>query len=269
MEKRDKDKEFEQKLKMSFWKKRKLLGMIKKAKLDSESSLSTTKHHIVDNEKSKENQKCIIDHETNPQKKKNSEILYQKNCQFEVILNMIGFVDIALIDLFSIMINLITASGDWDKKFYARIACMNLYELTNDILELFGNDKDGNGIKRGVRPIVNDINDATLTQIINEIRQNFANFHNKINKNGKNYANVRNLSVAHRDHDFRTQYESINNLSWGEVIEDFMEFNTLLYYLRLFNNYLTSLFSVKYNQDIQPVLDSIRERMKETEGDKI
>jgi hypothetical protein len=167
------------------------------------------------------------------------------------------------------MINLITASGDWDKKFYARIACMNLYELTNDILELFGNDKDGNGIKRGVRPIVNDINDATLTQIINEIRQNFANFQNKINKNGKNYANVRNLSVAHRDHDFRTQYESINNLSWGEVIEDFMEFNTLLYYLRLFNNYLTSLFSVKYNQDIQPVLDSIRERMKETEGDKI
>lgn len=260
MEKKEKDKEVEQKLKMNLWKKWRLLRMIKHAKSESESSLAITNYHILDNEKSKNNQKAIMDHETDPQKKTNSKILYQKNYEYEVVLNMIGFVDVVSIDLFIIMRNMITVRDEWERRFFARIACMNLYELTNDILDLLGDDRDKEGNKRGIHPIVQDIDDLNLTQIQNEVRRNFANFKKKIDKDGKNHASVRNISVAHKDHAFRNQYESINKLSWGEVIEDFTEFNTLLYQLRLFNKYLMSQYSIKYNQDIQPVLDYVKKR---------
>lgn len=265
MEKKEKDKEVEHKIKISLWKKIKLLRMIKHAKSESESSLAITNYHIMDNEKTKMGQKSIMEHETDPQKKHNSEILYKKSCEFAVVLNMVGFVDVVSIDLFIIMRNLITATDDWDRRFYARIACMNLYELTNDILDLLGEDRDEEGNKRGVRPLVQEIDDENLTQVLNEVRKHFANFQNKINKNGKNYASVRNISVAHRDHDFRNQYKSINELSWGEVIEDFTMFNNLLYQLRLFNKYLTSQYSIKYNQDIQPVLDYVKGHLNRLE----
>lgn len=254
----EKDKEIEKLLKRRFWKKWELLKLIKQAKEEAESSLALDVYLLKENKKSKEFQKTLMDNVQNPEKKRNSEILYAKNCEFEIILNMIGFVDIAALDLFTIMRNLVKAKNDWDRRFFAREACMNLYELTNDILEMLGDDKDKNQVKRGVNPIVIAINDANLSLSQNEVRAQFNEFKGKIGAKGRNYSEVRNISVAHKDHDFQTQYDSINKVSWGEVVEDFREFMNMFYYLRLFNKSLISHYSMKYHQDVQPVLDFVK-----------
>ena len=254
----EKDKEIEKLLKRRFWKKWELLKMIKQAKEEAESSLALDVHLLKENKTSKEFQKTLIDNERSPEKKRNSEILYAKNCEFEIILNMLGFVDIAALDLFTIMRNLLKAKSDWDRRFFAREACMILYELTNDILEMLGDDKDKNQVKRGVNPIVVAINDANLSQLQNEVRAQFNEFKGKIGAKGRNYSEVRNISVAHKDHDFQAQYDSINEVSWGEVVEDFRAFMNMFYYLRLFNKSMTSHYSMKYHQDVQPVLDFVK-----------
>lgn len=250
----EKDKEIEKLLKRRFWKKWELLKLIKQAKEEAESSLALDVYLLKENKTSKEFQKTLKDNEQYPEKKRNSEILFAKNCEFEIILNMIGFVDIAALDLFTIMRNLLKARSEWDRRFYAREACMNLYELTNDILEMLGDDEDENHVKRGVKPIVIAVNDADLSLLQNEVRSLFNAFKKKIGVKGKNYGKVRVISVAHKDHDFQTQYDSIKKVSWGEVVEDFREFMNMFYCLRLFNKSLTSHYSMKYHQDVQSVL---------------
>ena len=53
------------------------------------------------------------------------------------------------------------------------------------------------------------------------------------------------------------QFNSSNYISWGQIVEDFVQFNHILSVLRCFVKFFSEKYLEKYNQDVAPVLESI------------
>lgn len=187
-------------------------------------------------------------------------LMFLKNmCEINNISNLVGFVTFAGMDLYTMYIHLIKAEDDREKKFFSRLVCMNMYELTGDILQLLGNDKDKEtGRLIGIRQTVQDIDDEALTKELNVLSSKWNLFWNETIKRGT-YQDVRNITVAHKDHIFSKQYESLKAISWGQVMKDFEEFRIIY---NETNNFI-GCFMLKNQKKFRHDMDNLIEKMKE------
>lgn len=86
----------------------------------------------------------------------------------------------------------------WNKKYLSRQLAVLMYESTDDILELLGND---------YRKMINKLRiSQELIQMLNEITKEFNEFKNK-----EILQNIRNYCGAQRDKDGYMQLAMINN----------------------------------------------------------
>ncbi len=249
------DRDLEKQLKWNIWKKYKLLRIIKENSKMTETSLLSDLSQLKSTIKEKENQEKYLEESSDPVQRNNHRILHEKYCETEKLFNMIGFLNLVSLDIFTMMHYLIIAHSETDRKYFARNACMLMYEMVDDVLTLLGCIKNEKDDVYKIGSLVKDINDEKLSDALHTVRQAWNNF--KRDVFAKKYNVVRNKSVAHKEHDFIKQYDAANSISWGQVVEDFIVFNHIFSVLRFFIKFLTEKYFEKFNQDVAPILESI------------
>ncbi|PHI18048.1 hypothetical protein CEQ90_19935 [Lewinellaceae bacterium SD302] len=133
------------------------------------------------------------------------------------IWNLAGFIMIVSMDLKTTMYSLLASDNEWMKRFYLRQSCLITYESIDDIFQLLG--------KNFKNMIADKFSETSLDQEFNSVRKRLNEFkkiyQNKIKK-------VRNVSIAHKDHNIENQIEQIINLSFNENLVMLIEFDNIL-----------------------------------------
>ena len=123
------------------------------------------------------------------------------------IWNIAAFINIISFDFKIVGQDLMFAENEWQKRYYARQACLIIYESINDFFDLLGKDFR----KLITANICNEIIENELKSIKKELNSFKANNFEKLKE-------IRNVVIAHRDNDSLKQINSIQNISWSETI---------------------------------------------------
>lgn len=258
----DIDKEMEHRLKWRWFSKWQMLRQIKKVIAIADDSLETDMYFLNDAIDEKNRQLEYIKTAESDEKRAQHEMIYDKQCEMERIFNLIGFIDLNSIDISVLSQKMITEKNKWSRNLYARYAYLMMYELTEDVIQLLGKDKNKEtGQLYGIRPLVEGIGDEQLTEELNKVSGLWNGFWKRIGVNGRNFSQIRNTSTAHRDHDFRKQYEIVNQVSWGAALNDVTEFSMMYTILRSFIKFFLQKYSAKYNEDVRPLMGSVMSRV--------
>ena len=164
-------------------------------------------------------------------------VFYLTSCEMTNIGNLVGFVSFAEMDLSTIHAHLLKANNDIDRLFFIRLLCMNMYELSDDFLDILGNDRNEN-IVLGITPVVEAIGDDSLTMECNSLRSKWSKFRKKISEGSNNYITIRSSTVAHKDHNFLKQYESLRSINENQIMEDFATFQEIFNDTNIFLTHL-------------------------------
>ena len=164
-------------------------------------------------------------------------IFYLNSCEMTNLGNFVGFVSFAEMDLATIHAYLLNANSDVDRKFFIRLLCMNMYEFSDDFLNLLGNDRNKD-IVLDITPVVEAIGDDSLTKECNSLRSKWAKFRKKISEEPNSYITIRSSTVAHKDHNFLKQYESLKSINEIQIMEDFDTFNKIFNDTNIFLTHL-------------------------------
>lgn len=134
-----------------------------------------------------------------------------------LVWNIACFVNIASYDLKIIVKSMIFAKREWEKRLFARQACLLVYETMNDLFDLFG--KDFRKIISGLTDKQNFENELKIiTKQLNEYKSSYF----------EQLKNIRNVSIAHRDKDTIEQLKTIKAISWVDSINIISEFDKIL-----------------------------------------
>lgn len=205
------------------------------------------------------------------QSKSDAEKLLTGTCLINTMMmtninNIMGFTSFATMDLYIMYEYLIKAKSDLEKNFFARLVCMNIYELTEDMTQLLGKDVDKDtGRGYGIRPIVDNLEDKELNEDLKELCSKWNLYRKEIDKGNKNFSGIRNITVAHKDHDFVKQYESMKGISWGQTIRDFEKFHGIFMKTKMFITKLMKVFDGKFKKEIKEVREIVRTSRKDVD----
>jgi hypothetical protein len=135
----------------------------------------------------------------------------------KLLWNVAGYVNISSYDLKIIGNELTFAKREWSKRYFARQACLLIYESLNDLLELLG---------KNFRNKIGKLSDSTeLANSLNELTK-------RLNQFKKNYGDrlylIRNVSIAHRDQDIFEQIKIIESIKWTEVTNYVFTFDKIM-----------------------------------------
>ena len=123
------------------------------------------------------------------------------------IWNIAGFINIISFDLKVIGQDLMLAENEWQKRYYARQACLIIYESTNDFFDLLGKD---------FKEIVfSKICDCKVEEELNTIRKQLNSFKTE---HFDNLQLIRNTAIAHRDNDIMKQINTIQSICWSDTL---------------------------------------------------
>lgn len=250
----DKDRIYIRKFRWKFWLRWKYLGMMKRFAKEIHRDIEREKDTLIRCRKDMLEQKAYIDSAKSDNERKVHEIMYKQQCSFERTANFSGFLSLTTMDLFTVLPNLYNAKNEIQRNYYARLVKMYIYELTEDVTQLLAKDEDRQeGKAFGLRPLVEEIGDEKLVKLHNEICGEWNDLWGRISKDKKNFKDVRIMTVAHRDHDFLKQFESIQTVSWGQTIEDFGEFYNCYSHLTTLVQCIYYKQYAKYRHDMRAI----------------
>lgn len=146
-----------------------------------------------------------------------------KHCQAnnfndnQTIWNISGFVNLVSMDIKTVNIGIYFAESEWIKRYYARQACLIMYEATEDLFRLMGKD-----FKQIIKTKI-DIAEFELE--LKKSRQAL----NTFKTNNQEYLQkVRNTAIAHKDLDILKQIEVIKEINWSTIIQMIVDFESIL-----------------------------------------
>ncbi len=157
----------------------------------------------------------------------------------KLIWNIAGFINIISYDLKIIGRDLTFAQTEWQKRHYARQACLIMYESIDSLFELLGKD-----FKELTQ---NRLNISELNEVLKDIRKDLNLF--KSTYKDKLYE-IRNVAIAHRDNEVLKQVEIIQQINWHETIQTISQFDNILnklgsFCISLINKGLSDLTELK------------------------
>jgi hypothetical protein len=143
-----------------------------------------------------------------------------------IIWNIAGFINIVSYDLKIIGQDLTFAENEWQKRYYARQACLIIYESLNDFFDLMGKD---------FKTLIDKkVNDKSIADNLNSIRKDLNKYKDA---NFQTLKQIRNVSIAHKDNDIIKQIEIIQNINWSDTLTLITQFDKILNDLgKLFQN---------------------------------
>jgi hypothetical protein len=134
-----------------------------------------------------------------------------------VVWNVACFVNITSYDLKIIVKSMIFAKREWEKRLYARQACLLVYETLNDLFDLFGKD-----FRSIISRLTNkQIYESKLKVISNDLNVYKTSYFEQLK-------NIRNVSIAHRDKDTLQQLKIIREINWVDTINMISGFDKIL-----------------------------------------
>jgi hypothetical protein len=135
----------------------------------------------------------------------------------KLIWNIAGFINIISYDLKIIARDLTFAQTEWQKRHYARHACLIIYESIDSLFQLLGKDfRDLTQMR---------LNIIELEEMLTEIREDLKLF--KTNYSKKLYE-IRNVAVAHRNNEVLKQVRIIKQINWNDTIQMISQFDNIL-----------------------------------------
>ena len=190
-------------------------------------------------------------------------------CEMNNISNIVGFMTLGAMDLYTMYAHMLEADNKIERNFFSRLICMNMYEFTEDILQLLGKDKDKEtGRLLGVRQLVNDVEDNTLIEELNTLRSKWIVFWKEIAPKEKNYSGIRNITVAHKDHFFLKQYNSLKAIQYRQVVEDFEKFKALYEDTYTFIGHFMMKNQKQYKLKMNKLLEDARNGIERIKSNK-
>jgi hypothetical protein len=151
----------------------------------------------------------------------------------KLIWNIAGFINIVSLDLKIVGQDLTFAEDEWQKRYYARQACLIIYESLNDLFDLMGKD---------FKDLISDkIKNDSINGELNRIRKDLNDFKNV---HFDTLKEIRNTSIAHKDNNIISQIEIIKNINWSDTIGLITQFDKIL-------NDLGSLFQKLINLGLE------------------
>lgn len=217
----------------------------------AEKSLDIDKKVLEGAKKEMDNQKEALKSVVDSQSRNKHDFINKKEFELEKIMNFIGFVDINSIDISMLSLQIVKDRNKWSRNLYARLAFVLMYELTEDICQLLGNDKSADSSRYyGIRPIVQELNDPELTKELNDTAERWNEFKKAIRAHNCNYHQIRNVSTVHRDHDYLSLHSNITNISWSDAFMGLHRFNDNQLALRSFMQSLVNKYFVDYKKGL-------------------
>lgn len=134
-----------------------------------------------------------------------------------LIWNVACFINIASYDLKVIVKSMIFSKREWEKRLFARQACLLVYETMNDIFDLLGKD---------FRKIISELADKeTFEKRLKHISKELNTYKDTYFTQLKL---IRNVSIAHRDKDTLEQLKVIQSISWVDTVNMVSGFDRIL-----------------------------------------
>lgn len=256
-EEKKNDKLLENRLRWKWVTKYRMLRALKESIFIAEQGLEVDRRLLEESrEEIKKRQKQLTT-STDSQSNSKHGFIKKRECELERLMNFIGFIDLNSIDISILSYQMIKDRNRWSRNFYARLAFTLMYELTEDICQFLGNDKSKEtGQEFGIRPIVQDMSDADLTNKLNTTARQWNNFKNSIRESDCDYHFIRNVATAHRDHDFSKLQNAMINVSWSSAFLGLHEFNNNMTVLRNFIGSLTSKYFRYYLKGLDAIAEN-------------
>jgi hypothetical protein len=152
---------------------------------------------------------------------------YNKFKDTKLIWNIAGNISIISYDLKIIVRDLSFASSEWQKRHYARQACLLIHESLEDLFRLLG--------KEFVELTKNRLNITELQTDLKNIRTSLNDFKTVYSEDLRN---IRNYVTAHRDKELLKQVYIIKQINWSQCLDMTLKFNKILEKLGIFLNAL-------------------------------
>lgn len=136
------------------------------------------------------------------------------------IWNIAGFINVISFDLKVVGQDLMLAENEWQKRYYARQACLIIYESINDFFDLLGKD---------FRKIVSSkISDNKVEEELIVIRKELNSYKSE---HYIDLQKIRNTAIAHRDNDIMNQINVIQEICWSDTIGLISSYDKILNHL--------------------------------------
>ncbi|HTA62990.1 MAG TPA: hypothetical protein VK835_11060 [Bacteroidia bacterium] len=131
--------------------------------------------------------------------------------------NIAGYLNITSYDLQIIARDLMFSRNEWQKRVYARQACLIIHESSKNLLVLFGKD----------------FIELTRNRLdISEFQNNLNNIKKDLKKFTDTYyedlVKIRNVATAHRENDVLKQIEIIHQINWSVSLSIISKFNNII-----------------------------------------
>ena len=134
-----------------------------------------------------------------------------------LVWNVACFINISSYDLKVITKTLIFSKREWEKRLFARHACLLIYETLNDLFDLLGKD---------FRKIISELQGKSKYE--NDLKAIIKELNAYKTANFVRLQQIRNVSVAHRDQNTAEQLKVIHSISWVEAINLISAFDKIL-----------------------------------------
>lgn len=157
----------------------------------------------------------------------------------KLLWNIAGYINIISFDLKVIGRDLTFSQHEWQKRHYARQACLIIYESIDGLFELLGKE---------FKELTSKRLDISREQAdLKEIRKDLNLFKETYSKK---LVEIRNVAIAHRDNNVLKQIEIIQQINWYDTFQMISVFDRILNKLgkfsqSLINNGLQDLQELK------------------------
>jgi len=164
-----------------------------------------------------------------------AEEKYGHNDKAFNFINSFAFYRLSFLDIALLLKNFLTSKADLEKKIYAKMLVLNLYEFTEDIPQIFGKDfKDALSI----------LNNNELLDELKNIKKTIQ----KIKSESHTYLKeIRNTVVGHKDHNTFIQVEVLDKIDFDKVERYCMTIYVLYLSLDTFEKRIREITKSKIN----------------------
>ncbi|AMM50540.1 hypothetical protein TH61_04230 [Rufibacter sp. DG15C] len=137
----------------------------------------------------------------------------------EEVWNVAGFITMTYYDLKILLKELTISDNEWRKRYFARQACLLIYEAIEDVPKLIG--------RKFTTQIVALLSKSEIhIEQLRQIKQAISEYNNK---HKPLLSKIRHSCIAHREHRMLDQIKLINQISWQTILPLVSEFDTILF----------------------------------------
>jgi len=164
-----------------------------------------------------------------------AEDKYGHNDKAFDFINAFAFYRLSFLDIALLLKNFLTSKTDLEKKIYAKMLVLNLYEFIEDIPQIFGRD------------FMNALPDVVNNELLDELKNIKKAIQNIKTESHTYLKEIRNTVVGHKDHNTFIQVEVLDKIDFDKIEKYCMSIYLLYLSLNTFEKNIRKTIKSKIN----------------------